>query len=393
MSRDQSGLRRDDLEPAVGELRDPSELCRISSTPTIGEIREHLQLAIEIEHATIPAYLTSLFSLRDGTNTDAAWVLRTVAVEEMLHMSLAANVLNAIGGRPQIKNPAFVPHYPTKLPHFIASPTVSIGRFSPSSIATFMDIERNWDPGDDDEQLDRYGTIGEFYEAIILALTEVCERTDESVVFTGNIARQIDPVDYYGSEGDLKPVTDLKSAIGAMRLIVQQGEGADSEPQLSSFEAVPGQPRGGNGDHYFPHLFRFAEVYFERYYDEGPQSPPNLSNQVDAAVESEPRFPGLPMPQGAVLPVDWDAVWPVGPNPKASQYPKGSAIRAKLDAFNRAYTDMLDVLDRTFNGEPFLLRETVPAMYQLKYLGQELCRTPSGDGSTTVGPSWEFVPR
>ena len=67
-------------------------------------------------------------------------------------------------------------------------------------------------------------------------------------------------------------------------------------------------------------------------------------------------------------------------------------VRDFFDGFNAAYTGLLDVLDRTFNGEPSLLAATVPSMYELKYLGEELCRTPSGDGTTTVGPAWEFVP-
>src|SRR6476646_7817954 len=84
---------------------------------TIESLRAHLQIAIQLEHATIPAYLCGLYTIRDGTNTEAARVIRSVVMEEMLHIALAANVLNAIGGTPVLNRPEFVPRYPTRLPH------------------------------------------------------------------------------------------------------------------------------------------------------------------------------------------------------------------------------------------------------------------------------------
>lgn len=384
--------------------RTATRVRTFSSAPTLGEIREHLQLAIEIEHATIPAYLTALFSLHDGTNEDAAWVLRTVAREEMLHMSLAANVLNAIGGSPAIDNAAFVPEYPTELPHFIASPVVQIERFSKDALRTFMRIEwRAQQPAKAARATaaaDRYRTIGEFYAAILTALEHVCTQSRESVVFSGDPSRQISPTDYYGSEGAVVTVTDLASARAAIELIVHQGEGdrgsgveiggerAYDESAKDYFASAPGEPR------YVAHLYRFNEVLCERYYA-GAQAPQTPSNLREVATPGVPGLSAgidsLPTPNGPPLPVDWDAVWPIRSNPKSRDFPHGSAIRTRLERFNRAYSDLLRVLQRTFNGEPFLLERTVPSMYDLEYLGQELCRTPSGDGETTVGPSWEFV--
>ena len=33
---------------------------------TVEDLREHLQWAIELEHSTLPPYLTALYSIRDG---------------------------------------------------------------------------------------------------------------------------------------------------------------------------------------------------------------------------------------------------------------------------------------------------------------------------------------
>ena len=69
---------------------------------TVEDLREHLQWAIELEHSTLPPYLTALYSIKDGHNTEAAEVIQSVFLEEMLHMTLAANILNAVGGAPEI---------------------------------------------------------------------------------------------------------------------------------------------------------------------------------------------------------------------------------------------------------------------------------------------------
>src|SRR5690606_2357790 len=79
-----------------------------------------LQNAIELEHSTIPPYLTALFSIRPGTSTEARKIVHSIVIEEMMHMTIAANILNAIGGKPQINNPRFVPVYPGPLPMGIA---------------------------------------------------------------------------------------------------------------------------------------------------------------------------------------------------------------------------------------------------------------------------------
>ena len=80
-------------------------------------LREHLQWAIELEHATLPPYLCALYSLDPKRNPEAAEVVGSVFVEEMLHLALAANLLNAVGGRPRLDTPRMLPSHPRPLPH------------------------------------------------------------------------------------------------------------------------------------------------------------------------------------------------------------------------------------------------------------------------------------
>ncbi len=58
---------------------------------TLDDLKSFLKSAMQLEHATIPPYLTALYSLKPGANPAAAQVLRVIVVEEMLHLTIAAN--------------------------------------------------------------------------------------------------------------------------------------------------------------------------------------------------------------------------------------------------------------------------------------------------------------
>src|SRR5262249_48845155 len=94
------------------------------------DLHYFLQKAIELEHSTIPPYLTAMFSLKPGTNRRIRELIRSVVNEEMLHMTIAANIVIATGGSPQISTPDFVPKYPGPLPMNIGDLTVGIEAFS-----------------------------------------------------------------------------------------------------------------------------------------------------------------------------------------------------------------------------------------------------------------------
>jgi len=102
-----------------------------------------LQQAIQLEHATIPTYLYALYSLKPDSNTEIQDRIRSVVLQEMLHMGLACNILNALGGSPLIDRPQFVPQYPGPLPGAVESELiVPLARFSLDMVKNvFMVIE------------------------------------------------------------------------------------------------------------------------------------------------------------------------------------------------------------------------------------------------------------
>ncbi len=340
--------------------------ARSTHISTLEGLREHVQGALELEHSTLPPYLCALFSIHAGANAEIVEIIRSVFIEEMLHLALAANVLNAVGGSPRLNEPGFVPTYPATLPHSDNSFTVSLAPFTPATIETFMRIER---PGErhGESEADNFETIGQFYRAIEEGLKYLCATLGQSEVFTGDPSRQITPA-MLGFVGERRVVVvhNLKSALEAIDEIEEQGEGLKHR-----------QVWDGDRDMFHPereevaHYFRFSEIMQGRSYVRG----------------DSPRSG----PSGEPFVVDWTSVYPMRPDPKVSDYPVGSPVREKMQAFNAAYCSMLATLHRAFNGETECLSPAISLMFQLPSLATELMSMPTGDGETTAGPSFEFV--
>jgi CDGSH-type Zn-finger protein len=333
---------------------------------TVDSLRRHLQWAIEIEHGTLPPYLCALYSIKEGYNEEAAEVVHSVFMEEMLHLTMAANLLNAVGGSPKLDTPSLLPRFPTYLPHSNRAFEVPLMKFSREAVDVFLKIER---PGEHDglPEDDKFETIGQFYEAIEVALKRLAGELGEEALFCGDPARQVTDELYYGGSGRIVTVTDLQSALAALEEIVEQGEGLQHQEVWDGDRDMFHSEREE-----VAHYFRFQEIYVGRRHAPGdtPQSGPT----------------------GEPFNVDWEAVHNMRPNPRSKDYPKGSEIRAQMNEFNHAYSGVLHLLDECFNESPRLLAVATGAMYGLKEQAIELMKLPSGDGETTVGPSFEYVP-
>lgn len=158
------------LIPMESESATSQSGMRIAATifgtiTSLESLREHLQWEIELEHSTIPPYLCALYSIEPARDLEAIEVISSVVVEELLHLTLAANLLNAVGGRPQLATPKMLPGYPRPLPHSDRSFEISLFRFGPEAIESFLKIEKP-SPRIDHPEGDNYETIGQFYQAI-----------------------------------------------------------------------------------------------------------------------------------------------------------------------------------------------------------------------------------
>ena len=333
---------------------------------SVESLQQHLQTAIELEHSTLPPYLCALYSLKDGSNAEARAVLQSVALEEMLHLTLAANVLNAVGGAPVLDSPRLMPGHPATLPHSDGSVILSLRPFSREAVEGFMAVERPA-PADAVAEDENYATIGQFYRAIEEALERLSAELGEEALFSGDPARQVTDALYYGGAGRIIAVGDLDSALAALGEIVSQGEGTDYQ---SIFD--------GDKDMFHPerdeiaHYFRFEQLLLGRAFRRG-----------DTPASG---------PTGTPVTVDWSAVHAMPVNPKSADYPPGTRTRDSIDCFNGAYCDLLQLLERTFNGLPMLLKHATGAMYGLKQWMIDLMAMDLDGTAVHAGPTFEWVP-
>lgn len=266
-------------------------LFQLPVTVTKSNLKQAMQQAIEIEIATIPVYLYTYYSInrspsqsdveahilsdmkatqkgKKNKRTDAelqqaaaelaleimvfankaGGLIMSVAVEEMLHMSLSSNIKNALkppyGGIPSLvgKTPKVWPAY---LPGHVPAFEINRGKLSLEQLHAFLLIESplpfNVDKAEKGQAIE-YTTIGEYYDQIINCIKTELKDSD----FNGDAPQLLPEKGYYAQNnidtiyydenhkpqfpnaddsGGLVHVKGINSAIHAMNEIIEQGEG------------------------------------------------------------------------------------------------------------------------------------------------------------------------
>jgi rubrerythrin len=339
-------------------------------------VRTGLQNAVRLEHATIPTYLYALYSLKQGANHEIVSLVGGIVAEEMAHLALAANVLNAIGGTPLIDDPSLLPAYPGPLPGGVdGGLQVRLRPFSIDVVQDmFMVIEHPEHPLEFPRAAAevQQKTIGTFYAQISKSIGELGEG-----IFTGDPAKQV-------SQGfaavEVTSVTDVASAQHAIEIIVEQGEGTNTSPV---------DPEGRPGD--LAHYYRFQEIA------EGRQLVPNPHAGPDTPPDERWSFTGPPIPfdAGGVLPLVSDPKVNVSDPTGPPTYAVGTTARRLCDTFNYTYTSLLRGLHATFNSRPETLPAAIGLMWSLEQQFIEMAQFPA-DPSLPDGPraapSFEYQP-
>lgn len=200
---------------------------------TVEELHAHLELAIQIELATVPPYLYAMYSI-DEPDSAPALLLRSIVVEEMLHAALVTNLLLATGGRPDFASTRYMTRFPADLPHHDPPLVIDLEPCSIESIKrVFMRIEQP-EARDAPAQPDRYETLGQFYHAVEMAIESLGGSTDlfadpqaESQLFD---KRFYQPVAMDADDsGGLVLVKDTATACEAIEVIIHQGEGLSDD--------------------------------------------------------------------------------------------------------------------------------------------------------------------
>lgn len=341
-----------------------------------------LQRALELEHSTVPSYLSAAYSLNDinANNAPIRDLIIRVAKEEMLHMTVVANLMNAIGVPPKFANSQFMPDYPytpsmldmpdfmLHVKSFVQNDEVQSKKYiedffmrveSPETPAVFP-IKPLFEAGGIEED-EKPKTIGLFYERVIDIIredkipglfdnakaNEWKQIAIKSVEFPKGI---VDPkfrnVDVDGDGNfksypmqpgyDLK-ITDKESAMKFLKWIVDEGEGT---PKIDRGTfGIPEEEDLGNTDTnpidtegLAAHYYRFASIVNGRYL------------RIDHSYSPPYAYSGAPL----IFDVSPDAVWEFDTDAKQTNY-TGEVFTAVKD-FNMTYSNMLRDLEKTFNA-------------------------------------------
>ena len=323
---------------------------------TVEDAWAMLQTAIGVEFGTLPPYLYAMFSIPPGKNVQAESRIKSVAMQEMIHMCLACNILNALGGTPQLTPPI----YPGPLPGDIGPPggdplIIHLLPFSEDAMAQGMAIEQPEKPPDFPvetlmmaEAAPAAVTIGQFYAALDKFLATL----PASAWIPGR--NQIDDSQFFA--GQLFAINNYADAHLAIEEIVSEGEGAEDSPLDFQNEIA--------------HFYRFGECW---------------RNLVLTKSDNPLGYQWGPQ----TLDIVWSDVYPAIADPGSHDFSNDPpAAQAAQDACNEAYSRMVDELRAAVTGDTGRLGNAVRAMFDLRMAAQVALTTPLADASQVAGPSF-----
>jgi len=327
------------ISPIDGPPSPPADAAPAPSPRPLELLKQALRVAIRLEFATIPPYLTALWSIIDQAHP-VAKVIRAVAHEEMLHVALLCNFLSALGEQPVLAGDV-VPHYPGSLPGGV-HPELEIHLlgYTREALDIFMEIERPEEPlpveGESVKDLPAEDTtIGEFYAAILELFEKILPTLDPRHQIAGPFVWFV--------------MTNPDDVRKAIRLIMTQGEGSRGQP----FSRDP---------RYLSHYYRFKSLA--------------MSVELIWDDASKTLKKGKPIEQPSVFTL-------------APAFAQGYGLAAPQDMrdandrFEASYSRLLRLLEETWkDGGHKSFVGALEHMFDLTQLAQTMMRmgTPDGRG-------------
>ncbi len=338
--------------------------------------------ASEIEHNLMCCYLFASFGLKtqaDGIGDAEAeriggWgrAIVAVAIEEMTHLALVANLTTAIGGTPHFGRPNF----PVAAGYHPSRVIVELKRFDRATLDHFIYLERpegvslpdgagfvgSVDPtyrrttpgGTLMPSAQDYLTVGHLYRGIRDGLLALEAKLGSGSLFIGAPAIQVGP-ELANLPGLIK-ITDLASALRALDTIVEQGEGSPADTAHS-------------------HYRRFMAI----------------RDEYLECVARDPAFdPSRPVAPNPVMRRP--------PHPEGKTYIDHPKTAPVMDLANAVYNAMLRALAQGFieadeRRKRLFLSAAIDAMFALRPIAEHLTRLPAcASGSElTAGISFAMV--
>jgi Ferritin-like len=318
----------------------------------------NLQLALGIELAVLPPYLYACWSIKPPSAggseaaAEASRTIRSVLYQEMLHLAVAANILNALGKPPRFT--AQLMKYPGSLPGHVQTGkfafAVGLCRLSRATIDTFMKIELpEWDA--DLTASDDWITLGAFYDKVKVQL----EALPAGAFRHG---RQL-PARDNPAPGNLQPVNDFGSAKLAIDSIIAQGEGhrpKKGQPPTDDYMSDDARE--------VAHFYKFKTI--------------------------GSCFDGGDTPGPPLIDPDRD-LFAVIDNPDAAMF---SEVQKQMNLrFNQRYSQLLDTLELRLAGpSPEVFGAATKLMAGLEHDAAVLRNAGTVPGTRFVaGPTFEYI--
>jgi len=277
----------------------------------IAWLRLALQWAVELELATLPPYLCARWSIHGDVQgpESATSRLKTIARDEMDHMGVAANLLAAIGGTPNMR---ITPTYPSPVPGGVhPGLVVTLGALTETQLRLFMTIEepevalpKRAGEGE------TFATIGLFYEAILRAFL----RINPELSAEGQVSAAA-PV--------MRTLADVEREI---KKIMEVGEGTSGSPYFGDKLA---------------HHYQFGEILHRKKFVKTPTG-------------------------------GWDYIGADVPFPEGIYTLTSVASDEESKPFNEKFTEVLSKLQEAWTTRPDAFWESVGMMHQLAGPAQQL---------------------
>ena len=344
----------------------------LSLTQVISWLTIHLNATVAVEFFTIPIYLTAIYSFTNRALNyvdpeagpddpkqplfDMQQRLLSVAVQEMYHMQLAANLCNALGETPVVPQLTLEPDREIPVPHL---KNVTIPRLGnvPAMIDGMIAIERP-DPDHVYPQPNEnaeYSSIADLYHATAELLGIVAKASLDSPAandvppFTGGHQVSYGTFTYTYNWNTIPqdPTSPLSSAVEAINAITDQGEGKNviSAPRVQALLGKLLKLKAGEDGQvnkaYQPaegtRFYAYGAWSHEVRFEDVKQTLQSAEfKKWDDAIRFEYKQKGYDVGvfyEGNKVPIDIDP--PAGWNPKMED------IYAAIDALWSTLTDML----------------------------------------------------
>jgi len=222
--------------------------------------------AAQFEHVVMCTYLYAQWSLKKDENEGITakeksaierWraSIRSVALEEMLHLSLVNNLMAAFGATPHLSRPDF----PIRQGYFPSDLDFHLAPFNEATMQHFVFIERpeGIDVKDGagfvhESHYQRvvcsdlltptardYGSQGHLYHGIAQAIRSLASELGEDKLFIGHGEAQLSSAEF--PLPGLFEISGVETAMKAIEEIVSQGEGAPAhreDSHYARFEAI-----------------------------------------------------------------------------------------------------------------------------------------------------------